>query len=151
MFLDRRSACRVRLVTEERGLVASGSRKKARSIAGMWLGTKNPGGALKSLAGRTHAAFLDSRLLLACAAEETDAEDRFASDLLHTGAIRNGYLRKLSEAALDSYYPVVLANHSLLNGGMMLLVEAAWRSFGRRPVPEHGLRSDPPPDPGRRN
>jgi hypothetical protein len=143
MLLDRKTACRVRLLTEERGMAAAGVEGSSLSIFGQWLDAPGPGRAFKRLSARSHAAFIDTRLLLACRKVETEAEERFASDVLDSGAVRNGYLRRLTEAAAKAPFPVVLANHSILNGGLRLLIEAAWRKYGRRPAPACGLRGDP--------
>jgi hypothetical protein len=141
MFLDRRTACRVRLMVEERGLAASGEGVRARSIVGMWLDAAGPRKAFESMAGRTHAAIIDSRLLMACKGMDAGPEERFALDLLMKDRVRAGYMKGLCAAAAAAPFPVVLANHSLLNGGLMLLVEAAWIRLGMETGGVKGLRS----------
>lgn len=140
MFLDRNTACRIRLLSEERGLLSSGDVSSARSIIGLWMKAEGPEKVLEILGGRIHAAFLDSRTLLAGEGIKTSAEERFAADLLRTDQVESEYLKSLIDAVEGSKYPVVLANHSLMNGGMMLLVEAAWKINNTELFRDGGLR-----------
>jgi len=140
MFLDRNTACRIRLISEERGLVSSGDVSSARSIIGLWMKTVGMKKVLEILGGRIDAAFMDSRILLAGEGTKTTAEERFEADLLRTNHVSSGYLKSLIEAVEGSKYPVVLANHSLMNGGMMLLVDASWKNSRAELFRDGGLR-----------
>lgn len=141
MHLDRETACRIRFITEERGIVAAGNAAEARSILGMWVAHAGPAAAFASLQGRTHAAFLDTRLLLAHERLEVPMEERFAADLLMADDVATTYLKALCTAAAGAQYPVVLASHALLNGGLMMLVDSAWRRVtDERSIPR-GLRA----------
>ena len=157
LYLDRETACRVRLLAEERGMVAAAGGSKelppgrcdpaaggpgeARSILGMWIAHAGPAAAFASLEGRTHAAFVDTRLLLAHERLEVPMEERFAADLLMADRVATPYLRELCAAAASAPYPVVLASHALLNGGLMMVIDAAWRRFTDDASIPRGLRA----------
>ena len=51
--------------------------------------------------------------------------------------IRDPFIRAFTEAAMACPVPVVLGGHSLVSGGLPVLVEAAWERSGmdlQRPV-----------------
>ncbi|MBI5525860.1 MAG: hypothetical protein HY897_05955 [Deltaproteobacteria bacterium] len=143
LYLDRETACRVRFLAEERGIAAAGA-QGARSIVGMWIAHQGPAQAFGTLKGRTHAAFIDSRLLFAHEKIEVPMEERFAADLYLAKRLETPYVRALVQAAGAAPFPVVLGSHSLLNGGIMLLCEAAWREAGQGAADVRGLRTAGP-------
>ncbi|KKL97059.1 hypothetical protein LCGC14_1838290, partial [marine sediment metagenome] len=82
-YLERETACRVRLFAEERGMEAEGraAEGKARSLLGFFLeqaGLQRFFGALAELGD---AAFIDTRVLLAHFRVDAARSDRFLSDL----------------------------------------------------------------------
>jgi hypothetical protein len=72
------------------------------------------------------AAFLDDRAIWAHCGVWPPTSDRFHSDLLNPAAIEDPFLRQFTEAALTCPIPLVLGGHTLVSGGLSVLVEAAW-------------------------
>lgn len=127
-YMERETACRVRLFAEERGMEAEGrGAGTARSLLGFYLDEVGPQRFFETLAALGDAAFLDTRVLLAHEGIEATREDRFLSDLRCWRDIREPFLRELTRAAVDAPVPVLLGGHSLMSGGLMGLNEFAWR------------------------
>ena len=76
------------------------------------------------------AAFLDDRVLWAHCKVWPPASDRFNSDLYRPRDVVDPFVRRFTEAAMSSPVPVVLGGHSLVSGGLYVLVEAAWARSG---------------------
>lgn len=141
-FLERQTACRVRLFSEERGMRALGREEGgvARSFLSYHLeavGMERFFSELSTLGG---AVFLDSRVLLAHRGTATSEEDRFLSDLGRWEEIGDPFLRELTHAASEAPVPVVLGGHSLVSGGLMALAEVAWGWAEAAPVPPRHVR-----------
>jgi hypothetical protein len=130
-YLERETACRVRLFAEERGMEADGrvSDGRARSLLGFHLEAAGLERFFATLAELGDAAFIDTRVLLAHKRIEASREDRFLSDLGRWQDIRDPFLRDFTRAALEAPIPVLLGGHSLMSGGLMALNEYAWRSL----------------------
>jgi hypothetical protein len=150
-WLRRGVPARIRAIVEERGLrastgLASGHRSRAgepvvpqrppASLLGMLL-ERDGAGALGSVVTTLgEAAVVDTRVLLAhrLGVDEErwpPPEDRFASDLLLPGRIRDPWLQALTASAVEARIPVLLGGHSLVGPGLRLLLGR--RSSG--PVP----------------
>jgi CTP:molybdopterin cytidylyltransferase MocA len=132
--LEGATACRLRVVAEERGMRASGrqARGEVRSLLGRYLELVGPGAFCETLAGMSQAAFLDTRVLLAHgltpatgARRWPSAADRFYSDLGQPQQIEDGWLRSFTAAALGAAIPIVMGGHSLVSGGLYALAEIA--------------------------
>jgi hypothetical protein len=137
-WLERRTACRVRAVIEERGLRA-GSRlatsgeaaltRPPASALGLLLDRDGPG-ALGSIVARlADGAVVDTRVLLAHRLGPDErtwppTEDRFASDLLLAERIADPWLRALTASAAAAPVPIVLGGHTLVGPGIRLV--ARW-------------------------
>ena len=132
-FLERETACHVRLFSEERGMQADGRERsgKVRSILGFYLEQAGVDGLFRTLAELGDAVFLDTRVLLAHKRLFPSRPDRFLSDLGRWQEIEDPFLRELTRAAAEAPVPVVLGGHSLVSGGMMALVQAAWDRHDR--------------------
>jgi hypothetical protein len=134
-YLERETACRVRLFAEERGLEADGRAEAgtARSFLGYHLDAAGLGRFFETLAELCNAALIDSRVLFAHKRITASREDRFLSDLGQPDAITDPFLRDFTRAALAAPVPVLLGGHSLVSGGLMALNELAWalRDAGR--------------------
>jgi hypothetical protein len=128
-YLERETACRVRLFAEERGMEADGraSDGSARSLLGFHLAAVGLERFFETLAELGDAAFIDTRVILAHKRIEASREDRFLSDLGRWQEIRDPFLRDFTRAALEAPVPVLLGGHSLMSGGLMALNEHAWR------------------------
>ena len=134
--LERRAACRVRALVEERGMRAAsrlamdepgtaGARPPASAL-GLLLDLAGPGALGRFLARLGDAAVVDTRVLLAhrLGVDERrwpDAEDRFASDLLLPGPIVDPWLRELTATAASATIPILLGGHTLVGPGLPLL------------------------------
>ena len=132
-YLERETACRTRIFSEERGMRADGrlARGEVRSLLGMFIahiGIEQFFYQVLPQFGQ--AAFIDDRVLWADHHIWPHASDRFNSDLLRPEAIRDPYVRRFTEAARACPIPVVLGGHSLVSGGLHVLVEAAWARSG---------------------
>lgn len=138
--LERRTACRVRALVEERGLraaspLAFGSRsadsvprslRPPRSLLGALLDRDGPESLAAHLSVVCDAAVVDTRVLLAhrLGADERawpSAEDRFASDLLLADRVEDPWLRALTRAAVAAPLPVALGGHTLVGPGLRLI------------------------------
>jgi len=133
-YLERETACRVRMLAEERGMTAAGRdiNGSARSLLGQLIEAVGPercfGELIPELGG---AAFIDLRPVLAHLGIDARASDRFAADLGDFGSIEEPRLRAIVEAAVASPVPIVLGGHSLVAGVLMLLNDWVWDEHGR--------------------
>ncbi len=153
-LLERRAACRIRALIEERGLRAAsrlaqaddragtpddragtrGDRQRAprppASVLGLLLDRDGPGALGRILARLGDAAVVDSRVLLAHHLGPDEAawpavEDRFASDLLLADRVTDPWLRALTTAAAGAPIPVLLGGHTLVGPGLRLILGRA--------------------------
>jgi hypothetical protein len=132
-YLERETVCRTRVISEERGMRADGrlSRGEIQSVLGMQMESVGLERFFAETIPRLgQAAFLDDRVLWAHHGVWPSTEDRFSSDLLRPDRIGDSFVRRFTEAALASPVPVVLGGHSLVSGGLCVLVEAAWAHGG---------------------
>ncbi|MBI5879088.1 MAG: hypothetical protein HZB53_15685 [Chloroflexi bacterium] len=131
LYFEKNVACRTRLVSEERGLVASGreARGEARSLLGFLFDAHGSQHAFELLSELCTGALIDTRVLLAHRRLKPSAHDRFNADLFRPDAIRDEWLREFTRAAMEAPVPVVLGGHSLVCGGLYLLTEAAWKDY----------------------
>jgi hypothetical protein len=130
-YFETQIACRTRSLSEERGLLASGreARGEARSLLGFLFDAYGVERGFALLAEICTAAVLDVRVLLAHRKIRASAHDRFNADLLRADEISDPWLREFTAAAARAPIPVILGGHSLVCGGLYLLVEAAWRDY----------------------
>ncbi|MEX0683287.1 MAG: hypothetical protein WD904_08150 [Dehalococcoidia bacterium] len=126
VYLERETACRVRLFAEERGMEADGRAESARSLLGYYLESAGTERFFETLAELGEAAFLDTRVLLAHKRIAASREDRFLSDLGDWQGISDPFLLEFTRAACEVAVPVLLGGHSLMSGGLMALNEHAW-------------------------
>lgn len=127
-YLERETACRVRVFSEERGMQADGREQAGlvRSMLGFYLERAGVEGLFRALAELGEAIVLDTRVLFAHVHLAPSPEDRFLSDLGRWQEVREPFVRELTRAAAEAAVPVVLGGHSLVAGGLMALVQAAW-------------------------
>ena len=140
-YLERETACRVRLFAEERGLESDdrASTGTARSLLGFVIEAAGVDRFFELLPQLGDAAFIDTRVLLAHMRIDATREDRFLSDLGNWTAISDPFLRDFTRLATEADIPVLLGGHSLMSGGLMALNECAWREHeaGRQPSADH--------------
>lgn len=121
--LERAAMRYTRLISEERGMRASGrlARGEVRSLAGVLVERLGPADFFALLAEVCDVALLDTRLLFAHLRRQPSAADRFASDLLAPAEIADPVVRAFTAAAASASLPVLLGGHSLVSGGLWLL------------------------------
>jgi hypothetical protein len=126
LFLERTTRCQWRVLSEERGMRASGriARGEVRSLLGDYLDAVGAREFFATLARLADAALIDTRVLFAHRRLDPPASDRFNSDLLNADAIADPFIRELTAAARATALPILLGGHSVVAGGMYALVEA---------------------------
>lgn len=132
-YLERETLCRTRVFSEERGMRADGrlAGGKVRSLLGMHLASVGAERFFQEvIPALGQSAFLDDRVLWAHFRVWPPASDRFNSDLLNPAAIVDPFVQRFTEAAMSCPVPVVLGGHSLVAGGLYVLVDAAWAHSG---------------------
>lgn len=128
-YLDERTRCRIRLLSEERSMKSLGRdvRGEVRSLLGFMLENVGMPGLIRMWEQMCSTVFVDTRVLMAHAQGELSPADRFYSDLKMPQRIKNPWLRDLTAATLETDLPVLLGGHGLVHGGIWALVDAAYR------------------------
>ncbi|MET1232406.1 MAG: hypothetical protein ABWY52_06115 [Candidatus Limnocylindrales bacterium] len=127
-WLERRTACRIRFLSEERGLrTAPAAQRPARATLGRLIDVRGPEALAAIVAELADGAVLDSRVLLADRfGRDQDGwprpEDRYASDLHRPTDIADPWLRALTASAVGSRLPILLGGHTLIGPGLPLLL-----------------------------
>jgi hypothetical protein len=123
--LEERTLCWVRLVAEERGMVASGRqmRGEVHSVLGAYLDEVGMTRFFDSLESWADAVFLDNRVILAHEGLWPSDEDRFASDLGWTEQVGDPFLAEFTQHAAATSIPTILGGHSLVAGGLLALLD----------------------------
>lgn len=140
-YVERETACGSRVLSEERGMRASGrqARGEVRSLLGYYLDAVGLDHFFEALATMGQAVFLDNRVIFAHRGMWPSAADRFYSDLRQPAHIADAFVKALTEAAMAAPVPVIMGGHSLVSGGMYALIEAAWargHDVPRHVIPE---------------
>ncbi len=133
-YLEKETACRLRVYSEERGMRAAGrdSSGEARSLLAFHLREVGSRRFFAELAELGDVACVDTRPLLSHLGVRASRAGRFWSDLGCSERIEEPFLRELTAAAGEAPLPVILGGHSLVAGGLMALTEAAWRAEDQR-------------------
>jgi hypothetical protein len=131
-YLERETACRVRMFSEERGLATAAPGHQAHSALGFLLEELGVQRFFERMALLGDAIVLDTRVIEAHLGLAPSREDRFQSDLMNYEAIEDEFLRRFTEGAAKAPVPVLLGGHSLVSGGLMALTDIAWRENDRR-------------------
>lgn len=132
-YLDDRTRCRLRVVSEERGMKSLGRdrRGEAVSLMGFLWESVGDAGLFRCVANVASAALLDTRVLFAHRRWEVSQADRFLSDLGLWEEIGHPGVRAFTRAAVqEASVPVLLGGHSLVSGGVWALVDARLRQEG---------------------
>lgn len=132
--LETDLACRKRIYAEERGMRASGREEQGQvcSLLGCYLEAVGPERFFATLAAPSQAIFLDSRVIFQHLGLKLNAADRFWSDLLRPEEMQDATARAFTAAARDCGVPVLLGGHSLVSGGLLVLIDCAWREHDAR-------------------
>ncbi len=123
--LETNLPCQTRILSEERGMRASGreAQGEVRSLLGLYTDLAGIPGLISALEQTSNAAFLDTRVLFAHRRLDVSPHDRFASDALQPDQISDPWVRELTEASVSSSIPIVLGGHSLVAGGLWAFSE----------------------------
>jgi hypothetical protein len=132
-YLETETACRIRMLSEERGLQAAGrdTDGQARTLTGFHLQAIGPARFFRELSEMGRAAFIDTRPIFAHMGLHPSRPDRFLSDALQPEGITDPWVREFTAAAKAAPIPVVLGGSSIVTSGVQLLSEAAWREHDR--------------------
>jgi hypothetical protein len=127
-YLESQTACRVRMLAEERGMQAAGrdSSGAARTALGFLYTEVGPERFFAQLGQLADGMLFDTRVLFAHLGWRAAGADRFASDLFRTDEISEAPLAAFTRAAAAAKYPLLLGGHTLVAGVLWTLVEAAW-------------------------
>lgn len=128
-YLERETACRVRVLAEERGMTAAGrdTEGAARSLLGQLIAAVGPARFFGELLPELcDGAFIDVRPALVQLGLYVSPADRFAADAGLPDEISDPTLRALVIAALSAPVPVVFGGHTLVAGALMVLNDWAW-------------------------
>ena len=110
-YLERETACRVRVFSEERGMVAAqrvsagGGRGGAQSLLAYHLQAVGVARFLEELATLGDAAFIDTRVLLAHLGLHPSRADRFLSDLGRASGDRRPLLARVHGSGRHGGHP----------------------------------------------
>ena len=121
--LSSATRCWIRVLAEERGMIANGrvKRGQVQSILGVLLAEQGSQKFVQTLAQMADAIIMDSRVLMAHQGELPSSSERFASDLGNLVAVESPWLRDLTQALHSAQIPILLGGHSLVAGGLDIL------------------------------
>jgi hypothetical protein len=127
-FIETQTACRVRMLAEERGMQAAGrdTSGAARSALGFLYQKLGATEFFEKMRELCDGMLFDSRVLFAHLGWRPTAEERFASDLFMSDRIGAAPLREFTQAAAAAPFPILLGGHTLVSGAFWTMVEAAW-------------------------
>ena len=138
--LERETACRVRVIAEERGM--SSRARAPRSLLGLHLEATGPEAIVEAIAELADVAFLDTRPLFGHLGWDLRRADRFAADLAMpaaagegpgaSAAVQHPALRAFVAAVERARIPLVLGGHALVTGGLLAAIDIAWARWEQR-------------------
>lgn len=134
-YLESQTACRVRMLAEERGMQAAGrdDSGEARTALGFLYQEIGPDRFFAKMGELSNGMLFDTRVLFAHLGFRASGPDRFASDLFRADAIAEKPLAAFTRAAAAADYPLLLGGHTLVAGVLWTLVEAAWSRHPEAP------------------
>jgi hypothetical protein len=120
--VDRNTACRVRVLSEERGLRSRMA--PARSLLGELYTEVKSERFVQTLESLGDAVIWDTRPFYSHLDWNLSRGDRFAADLGRSTEVQDEELRELLLNLSDSR--VLMGGHSLVSGGMLAGIDASW-------------------------
>lgn len=135
-YLESQTACRVRMLAEERGMQAAGRdlAGTARTALGFLYETTGPQTFFARMGELGDGMLFDTRVLFAHLGWRAPTTERFASDLFDVERIRPSPLREFTAAAREVPYPLLLGGQALVSGVLWTMVEAAWAGHPEQPA-----------------
>lgn len=133
-YLESQTACRVRMLAEERGMQAAGrdADGSARTALGFLYERTGPVEFFARMAELGDGMLFDSRVLFAHLGWRPSAAERFAADLFDVDRAGTE-LGAFTQAARDARIPLLLGGHTLVSGVLWTMVEAAWSGHPEPP------------------
>lgn len=122
--LEAGTKCRVRAWIEERGMRSLNRESGAYAMLGEVIGQMGAGWWFERMSRGCSAALIDTRVLFSHRGRPVSQRDRFLSDLGAEASIGDEFARELARQAGRSTIPVLLGGHSLVNGGVRVLLDA---------------------------
>jgi hypothetical protein len=125
---------RLRVFSEERGMKALGliDRGEVKSLIGAVLQDMGLEYLVKRLQEMSDAVFWDTRVVMAHLGRWPAEDDRFEADLGRWDEVKDPELRRLTRVVRETRVPVVVGGHSVVSGGLRLLVDGLLEE-GRAP------------------
>lgn len=129
-YLESQTACRVRMLAEERGMQAAGrdTSGDARTALGFLYEEVGPDRFFARMGELGDGMLFDTRVLFAHLGWRPSGSDRFSSDLFRSSEIKEKPLASFTAAAANARYPLLLGGQALVSGVLWTLVESAWAS-----------------------
>jgi hypothetical protein len=134
-YIERRLPCRLRLVSEQRGMRARGE-AAAASLAGALLDELGPERFLTQIARVAEAVVWDTRVVFAHWGARVSRADRFRADAGMVDQVEDPRVRRLAAAVWDGPVAAVAGGHNLVHGGLWCLAVRAEALAAGGPGPE---------------
>lgn len=117
--------CRLRVISEQRGMRAQGVPRRMASLVGSMLDELGPERFMARLAAIVDAVVWDTRVLFAHWGGRVTRADRFRADVGRVDEIADPTVARFAAAVWRAPLLALLGGHSLVHGGLWYLAERA--------------------------